>query len=69
MIVPHTLLSAQTLKSLIEEFVTRNGAVHGEADLDVATKIQSVHDQLENGHAEIMYDDQQQNWTIVARPG
>ena len=66
MIVPHKLINPDTLKSLIEDFVTRRGAVHGHADATLGEMIQSVRDQLENGAAEILYDEQEQNWTIVS---
>lgn len=69
MIVPHTLLNAQTLNSLIEDFVTRDGAVHGHADVALEEMIAAVRLQLENGGARIVYDEQQQNWTIVVKQG
>ena len=69
MIVPYTLLSIQTLNSLIEDFVTRNGAIHGHAEVALDEMIDAVRQQLVNGGAEIIYDEQQQNWTIVVKQG
>ena len=69
MIVPHTLLNAQTLNSLIEDFVTRNGAIHGHADVALKEMTDAVRQQLENGGAQIFYDEQEQNWTLVVKQG
>jgi uncharacterized protein len=67
MIVPHTLLESATLDALIEDFVTRSGAVHGQTDVPLAEMTGEVRKQLENGAAEIVYDEQQESWTIVVR--
>jgi uncharacterized protein YheU (UPF0270 family) len=69
MVIPHELLDAHTLDALIEEFATRSGAIHGHTEMTLADKIQSVRAQLQAGKAEIRYDEQSQNWTIVQKSG
>jgi uncharacterized protein YheU (UPF0270 family) len=69
MVIPHELLNPETLNALIEEFITRSGAVHGHTEMTLADKIQAVRTQLEAGEAEICYDEQSQNWTIVRKSG
>jgi len=67
MIIPHELLKAEILHALIEDFVTRNGAIHGHVDTTLQEMIQTVRQQLENGTAEILYDEENHNWTIVQK--
>jgi len=58
-IIPHNQLEPATLTALIEEFITRNGAVHGQQD-DVAldAKAASVLRQLRSGSAVILFDEE-----------
>ena len=42
MFIPHEQLQPDTLYALIEEFVTRDGAVQGHGDTPLATKMQAV---------------------------
>jgi uncharacterized protein YheU (UPF0270 family) len=53
---------------LIEDFVTRNGAIHGHTDVTLREMAASVRDQLANGGAEILFDEESQSWTIVQKP-
>ena len=67
MIVPYELLSAEILDKLIEDFVTRNGAIHGHTDVTLGEMAASVRDQLADGGAEIFFDEESQSWTIVQK--
>ena len=67
MVVPYELLSAEILDKLIEDFVTRNGAIHGHTDVTLGEMASSVRDQLANGGAEILFDEESQSWTIVQK--
>lgn len=68
MVVPYELLSPEILNKLIEDFVTRNGAIHGHTDATLGEMAASVRDQLANGAAEILFDEESQSWTIVQKP-
>ena len=63
--IPHTQLRPETLKALIEEFITRHGAVHGQEEISIADQIEQVHKQLEQGRAVILFDETDETWTIV----
>jgi len=67
-IIPHDQLEPSTLTALIEEFITRDGAVHGQQD-DVAldAKAATVLLQLQNGSAVIVFDEEAETCTIVRR--
>ena len=60
-------LDADTLKALIEEFVTRQGAVHGHSETPVDRMIEEVSEQIRSGRAVILYDEEDETCTIVSR--
>ena len=61
MLVPHTHLSPQALRAVVEEFVTRDGT----DDTDVAQRIDAVLRQLDLGRAELHFDDETKTCHIV----
>ena len=67
MIVPHDALQPDTLDALIEEFVTRDGAVHGHTETPVLAQIDAVRRQLRSGKAVIVFDEETQTCTIVPK--
>ena len=64
-VVPCDALEPQTLQSLIEEFITRDGAVHGHRDVPLREKMQAVHRQLQSGEAVIVFEEETESCTIV----
>ena len=56
MILPHHMLSPETLHGVIEAFITREGTDYGEHDISLATKVLQVRKQLDEGTAVIVYD-------------
>jgi uncharacterized protein YheU (UPF0270 family) len=54
--VPHTELSADVLKSVIESFVLREGTDYGECELSLESKVARVKGQLERGEVQIVFD-------------
>jgi hypothetical protein len=70
--VPHTDLSEDALRGVIEAFVLREGTDYGERDVSHETKVAQVLRQLERGEARIMFDPVTQSVAIVpvrpARP-
>jgi uncharacterized protein YheU (UPF0270 family) len=67
MIIPHDQLNPETLTALIEEFVTRDGALHGHAETPLERLIASVRQQLEGGAAVIVFDEASETASIVTR--
>ncbi len=54
--VPHTELSAEALRGVIESFVLREGTEYGEREFTLDEKLAHVTHQLERGEAQIMFD-------------
>jgi uncharacterized protein YheU (UPF0270 family) len=64
-VVPYEQLRPETLDALIEEFVSREGAVHGHEDTPMPRMIESVKRQLRASLVVIVFDDQSESCTIV----
>lgn len=62
MIIPHQKLSPETLRGVIEEFVTRHGTELTDADV----KIEQVKRQLERGKLVITFDEETRTCNIVS---
>jgi uncharacterized protein YheU (UPF0270 family) len=54
--VPYGVLAAATLRTLIEEFVTRSGTDYGAREASLERKIADVMRQLERGEVRIVFD-------------
>lgn len=66
-LVPYDHLSPEALRSLIEEFVTRDGTDYGQTDVPLQRKIDQVMVQLTSGMAIIMFDESTLTCTIVRK--
>lgn len=64
--VPMDQLSAEVVRGLIEEFVTRHGAIQGE-DTALDVKRGQVERLLKSGKAAIVWDEESETATIVLR--
>jgi uncharacterized protein YheU (UPF0270 family) len=65
-VVPIDRLKPETLQALLEEFVTRDGAVHGHTDASLQAQMEAVRRQLKSGKAVIVFDDEDDSCTIRA---
>jgi uncharacterized protein YheU (UPF0270 family) len=63
--VPHTELSSEALRGVVEAFVLREGTDYGERDVSFDTKVQQVLRQLERGEARILFDSVTESVDIV----
>jgi len=63
--IPHTELSAEALRGVIESFVLREGTEYGEREFTLEEKLLHVMHQLERGEAQIMFDPQSQSVDVV----
>jgi len=63
-IVPPEQLSAEALRGVIEEFVTREGTEYGRHDVPLETKVAQVRGQLSRGEVEIRFDPSTQSVTL-----
>ncbi len=64
-VVPHSELKAELLRSIIESFVLREGTDYGEREFSLEDKVRRVMRQIEHGEAQILYDPQTESVDIV----
>ncbi len=65
--VPHTELSPDILRAVIESFVLREGTDYGEHEVSLEQKVSAVMHQLARGEAKILFDPATQSVAIVTR--
>lgn len=63
--IPHSDVSAEALRAVIESFVLREGTDYGERDVPLESKVAQVLGQLERGAAQIMFDPLTESIDIV----
>jgi uncharacterized protein len=66
--VPHTLLSPDALRGLVESFVLREGTDYGAREFTHEQKVAQVIAQLESGDARIVFDTESQSVTLLLKP-
>ncbi|MFP4144157.1 MAG: YheU family protein [Phycisphaeraceae bacterium] len=64
MLIPPDSLSSETLRRVVEEYVTRDGTEL----TDAGRKVEQVIRQLQAGRAELHFDEEDETTTIVFRP-
>ena len=64
--VPHTELSPDALRGVVESFVLREGTDYGEREYSLEQKLAHVYRQLERGEAQIVLDPNTETIDIVA---
>jgi uncharacterized protein YheU (UPF0270 family) len=65
--IPYTALSPESLRGIIEEFVTREGTEYGGRDYSLEEKVTQVLRQLENEEIVIEYDPDSQTCNLLSR--
>jgi len=63
--VPYTSLQPDTLRAVVEEFITRNGTDYGERERTLDSKVADVMRQLKRGEAVVVFDPQTASVNIV----
>jgi len=66
LVIPHTELSGDLLRAVIESFVLREGTDYGEREITLEEKVARVVRQLERGQAQIVFDPETQSVDVVA---
>ncbi len=64
-VIPHTELSQQALRGVLESFVLREGTDYGTTEFTLEQKIRHVLRQLERGEARILFDPGSETVNIV----
>jgi uncharacterized protein YheU (UPF0270 family) len=65
--IPHDRLEPETLQSLVEDFITREGTDYGEREISLDTKIKQVMGQLKRREAVIVFDPASESCNIVRK--
>ena len=63
-VVPHTELSPEALRGVVESFILREGTDYGERELTLEEKVANVMRQLEMREVRIVYDPETASVTI-----
>lgn len=64
--IPFKKLNPQTLRQMIQEFVSRDGADWDQAGCSLEDKVEQVLRQLENGRVQLVFDLKTQTANLVA---
>ena len=67
MIIPYAEIQPDTLISLIEEFVSRDGTDYGEQEISLADKVEQVRAKLVSGEALILFSESTGQCNIVSK--
>jgi len=65
--IPFERLDADTLRAVIEEFVTREGTDYGDRVFSLSEKVDHVMGQLKRGEAMILWDPATESLTLETR--
>jgi len=68
MIIPYESIDAETLKSLVESFVLREGTDYGEVEISLHDKVDEIIAQLSQGEVVIEYSEEHESVSIIQRP-
>ncbi len=66
-IIPHQALDSDTLRALVEEYVSREGTDYGHQDFSLENKVNSVLRQLESSDVVIVFNTAVNQAELVAR--
>lgn len=67
MIIPYDQLNPDTLQSLVEEFVSRDGTDYGDKEVPLAVKVEQVVSKLKSGEAVILFSESKGLCNIVRK--
>ena len=67
MIVPWRDIAPDTLRNLLEEFVTRDGTDYGEQEITLEERVRRVENLLRRGKAVVWFDPATETITILMR--
>lgn len=67
MIIPPERLAEQTLKNLLEEFITREGTDYGMEEVPLEAKLQQLKQQLVKGSVLIWFDVASESTQLISQ--
>ncbi len=65
--IPIESLTPDTLRRVVEEFVTREGTDYGMNTMEFDTKVEQVLRQLRKGEAKLMFDAESESCHIIGK--
>ena len=65
--VPIDRLDAETLRRVIEEYISREGSDYGLQSLSLSSKVEQVQSQLKSGRAVLCYDETSESCQILSK--
>ena len=65
-VIPPDQLRPETLQALLEEFVTRDGAIHGHRDMSIEQQVSTLLRQIRGGAAMIVYDEESESCGVIS---
>ncbi|MFT4732749.1 MAG: hypothetical protein ACI89W_001776 [Gammaproteobacteria bacterium] len=68
MIIPFDTINSETLQSLVESFVLREGTDYGEVEISMQEKVDQIIEQLRLGDIVIEFSEEHESVTIIAKP-
>lgn len=63
--IPLDRINPDTLRKMIEEFVTREWSELADSEYTLDEKVDQVMQQLKDNHAKIVYDSTSETWNII----
>ena len=64
--IPLDMLEPETLRSVIENFITREGTDYGDLEYTLDEKVAQVMRQLVKGEAHLVYDEESESCNIIS---
>jgi len=68
MIIPFDTIDEETLQSLVESFVLREGTDYGEVEIGLQEKVEQIVEQLRSGDIVIEYSEEHESVNIIEKP-
>ncbi|AEP31592.1 YheU family protein [Brumicola nitratireducens] len=68
MIIPFDSIDEETLQSLVESFVLREGTDYGEVEIGLQEKVEQIIEQLRSGDIVIEYSEEHESVNIIEKP-
>ena len=63
--IPYQALEKETLRAVLEEFISREGTDYGPHEYSMEEKLEHLYRQLENGDIGISFDPNTESCTLV----
>lgn len=67
MIIPYQSLSSDALRSIVEEYISREGTDYGDYELSLEQKVQRLLPQVYSGDVLIVFDEMTESVQLVAK--